>query len=335
MATTQTQRHLPATPGASTYGIPATPSLMIVVAAGFLSLSGVLVKLAQADAATTAFLRCAIALIALVPLAVGECRRHGLLDGPLLGWAVLAGVFLGLDYVLYTTSILDVGAGVGTVLNNVQVIVFPLLARVFSGTSISPRFLVLCPIMLAGMGLVGGVLAHDPQVTHQLRGTVLGLVSGAAYAGYLYLNRHSGQGRAGHLVTPLCVASASAALVTGLVGSATTGIDLDLNASAWLCIVLVALIGQVAPFLLLALASPRVAPNTSATFLMLQPVLSVVLGMVLLAEAPAASQLLGCAVVLVAVWFTNSEPAAKSRRARASPDRVNAQPAASCSWVRR
>lgn len=312
VVTAQTQQH-PATPPAAPGGpvrpvVSVPPSSIIVAAAGLLSLSAVLVKLARADATTIAFLRCAVALIALVPLAVRECRKHGRLDAPLLGWALVAGAFLGLDYAMYTASILDVGAGVATVLNNVQVIVFPVLARLFSGTRIPPRFLVLCPIMLAGMALVGGILAHDPQVTHQLRGTVLGLVSGAAYAGYLHLNRRSGQRSANHLVTPLCVASGSAALVTGLVGAATTGTDLDLAASSWLWIALVALIGQVVPFLLLARASPRVAPNTAATLLLLQPVLSLVLGVLLLSETPVTSQLLGCAVVIVAVWFANRTP---------------------------
>lgn len=306
MVTAPTQQNLPAAPSGTP--LPAPAPLVIVAAAGLLSLSAVMVKFAQVDAATIAFLRCVVAMIALVPLAVREYRKHGPLPASLLGWAVVAGIFLGLDYAMYTASILDVGAGVATVLNNVQVIVFPLLARVLSGIRIGQRFLVLCPIMLAGMALVGGVLAHDPQVTHQLRGTVLGLVSGAAYAGYLHLNRQSGQRSARHLVTPLCAASGSAALVTGLVGSTTTGIDLDLSAPSWLWILLLGLIGQVAPFLLLSWASPRVAPNTAATLLLLQPVLSVAFGMALLAETPATSQLLGCAVVIAAVWFTNRNP---------------------------
>ncbi|MBE9373648.1 EamA family transporter [Saccharopolyspora sp. HNM0983] len=299
------------TPGTPTPGTPAPgapPGLVVIAAACCLSLTGVLVKLAAVDAGTVAFLRCAIALLALGPLAVRECRRHGMLPRPLLGWAVLAGVFLGLDYAMYTAAILDAGAGVATVLNNVQVIVFPVLARVLSATPIRPRFLLACPIMLAGMALVGGAFAHDPQVTHQLRGTVLGLLSGAAYAGYLHLNRQSGRHSPRHLVTPVCAATGSAALVIGLLAPATTGIDLTLPGSAWLWITLLALIGQVAPFLLLASAIPRTAPNTAATLLLLQPVLAVVFGMLIVAEAPAPSQLLGCLVVVLAVWFANHSP---------------------------
>ncbi|KAA5827193.1 DMT family transporter [Saccharopolyspora hirsuta] len=280
----------------------------MIAGAGCLSISAIVVKLAEVNAGTAAFLRCALALIALVPLAVRECRRHGRFEPGLVWCALVAGALLGADYVMWTASVLDVGAGIATVLINVQVVVFPLLARLFDRTPISARFALTCPVMLAGIALVGGALSHDPNAQHQVRGTLLALAAGAAYAGYLYLNRRSGQRSPQHVVTPVCLATASAAAVAGLLGWATTGVDLDVPPASWLWLAVLALISQVAAFLLMAAASPELAPNTSASLLLLQPVLAVALGVVVLAETPAPSQLVGCAVVVAAVWFAGRNP---------------------------
>ncbi|MEU6128236.1 DMT family transporter [Saccharopolyspora sp. NPDC047091] len=284
--------------------VPA-PVLLVVAGAGCLSGSALFVKLAEVGAGTAAFLRCAIALVALVPLAVREHRGHGPLDPALQRWAVASGVLLGLDYVLWTQSILDVGAGIATVLNNVQVIAFPLLALVFGGTPIARRFLLACPVLIAGIALTSGLLAPGAQSAHQGRGVLLGVASGVAYAGYLHLNRLSGHRSPRHVVAPVCLATAAAAVVTGGVGAVTTGISVDLPAPSWLWLVLLALVGQVAAWLLLAAGGRGLAPGTSASLLLLQPVLAVGLGVLVLHESPTAVQLAGCAAVVVAVWFAN------------------------------
>lgn len=281
------------------------PALLVVAAAGCLSISAVLIKLAGTSAETAAFLRCALALPALLPLAVRECRKHGWAGARLLGCGVVAGIFLGIDYAMYTKSILDAGAGVATVLNNVQVLVFPLLGLVFLGTPIERRFLVACPVLLGGIALVGGVLSHDPGAAHQARGTALGLLSGAAYACYLHLSRAGGRRSPRHVITPVCAATASAALVTGAFGAATGGISLELPAMSWVWLGTLALVSQVIAFLLLSAGAPALAPGTSATLLLLQPVLAVGFGMLVVAETPTASQLVGCALVVAAVWFAN------------------------------
>ncbi|MCA1226647.1 DMT family transporter [Saccharopolyspora sp. 6M] len=283
----------------------AAPVLLVVAGAGCLSGSALFVKLAEVGSGTAAFLRCAIALVALVPLAVREHRGHGPLEPALRRWAVASGVLLGLDYVLWTQSILDVGAGIATVLNNVQVLAFPLLALVFGGTPMERRFLFACPVMLAGIALTSGLLAPGAQAAHQGRGVLLGVASGVAYAGYLHLNRFSGHRSPRHVVTPVCLATAAAAVVTGGVGAVTTGITVDLPATSWLWLVLLALVGQVAAWLLLAAGGRGLAPGTSASLLLLQPVLAVGLGVLVLRESPTAVQLAGCATVVAAVWFAN------------------------------
>lgn len=308
-ARTSLSQSPPATP--ENPGKPAAAALLIISGAACLSASAMFVKLANINAGTAAFLRCAIALVPLVPLLVLEARRHGPLPKPLRRHAVAAGVFLGADYVMWTMSILDIGAAVATVLINVQVLVFPLLARIFSGTRISRRFLYASPFMLAGIALAGGALHPGRDAAHPVRGALLGIAAGAAYAAYLYLTRLSGQRAPAHTVSPVCVSTASAAATAGALGLLVTGLPLAIPAAAWGWIVALALLGQVAAWLLISRGSPRLAPNTSAALLLLQPVMAIGFGLLVLGEEPSRSQLWGSVLVIVAVWTATRTPRAK------------------------
>jgi drug/metabolite transporter (DMT)-like permease len=284
------------------------PRALLITGALCLSGSAIFVKLAEVNSGTAAFFRCVIALAALAPLAVWECRRHGPLNTALVGYALAGGACLGLDYSMWTASILDVGAGIATVLVNVQVLAFPLLARMFDGTTMSRQFLLASPVMLAGVALAGGALGSSAHAMHPLLGALLGIAAGVAYSGYLYLTRSALQAAPRHTITPVCLATAAAAVTAGVIAAATTGIEVTLPAASWGWLIALALLGQVAGWLLISAATPVLAPNTSATLLLLQPVAAVALALAILHETPASSQLAGCAVVIAAVWFANHRP---------------------------
>src|SRR6266849_3308516 len=96
------------------------PLLMAGLGAATISCSAVFVALSGASPVSTAFYRTALALPVLVALAVIEQRRYG--QRPLTERlrAALAGVFLAGDLILWAHAIADVGAGVATVLGNLQ-----------------------------------------------------------------------------------------------------------------------------------------------------------------------------------------------------------------------
>ena len=100
----------------------APPVLLATLGAACISASAVLIKLADTGTTSAAFYRCLLALPLLAVLAVLEQHKRG--PRPLrsrLG-AMLAGVFLAIDLVLWNHTIADVGAGVATLLGNVQVV---------------------------------------------------------------------------------------------------------------------------------------------------------------------------------------------------------------------
>ena len=120
----------------------ARPALLVLTGAACLSVSAILVKAAAADPTTLAFLRCAIAVVFLIPLAWWEKRKNGRLPTRGIVVSVVAGVALGGDYLMWTRSIFDAGAGLATVLINVQVVVLPVLAWIVDRDAPPLRFAI-------------------------------------------------------------------------------------------------------------------------------------------------------------------------------------------------
>lgn len=281
----------------------------VVLAAVLLAFCGLLVRNSHAEAAPAAFYRCAFALVVLAPVALVEMRRHGRAGRGPIGFALGAGVFLGLDYVMWAQSVLDTGVAVSTVLISIQVVVFPLLVWV-TGFLAPPRAYVWClPLMLLGMVLAGGILGADAGAANPVRGGILGAAAGVCYGVYLYGIWRCTSAQPRLLVTPLAISTAAATLTVLVLGSVLTSplevLAPDLTAVGWLDLVLLALVGQVAAWWLLNLAARSVPPAVSASIMLLQPLVALLIAAALAGERPTPSQLLGLALVVLAVWIVN------------------------------
>lgn len=290
----------------------------VLLGAACLSVSAILVTLAGVESATTAFLRCAIALLVLAPLALAERRRRRPISRAGMLWAIAAGVALGVDYSAWTASIYALGAGISTVVINVQVVVLPLLARVFDREPLSRRFLTTVPLMLIGISLVGGLASGStPGSDSPVRGTLLGVLAGVAYGTYLYLARRGGRCDPGLALQPLAWATGAAALTAAALSLLSTGLDLaTIDASSWAFLVALAVVGQVVAWLLIQRGSLRLAPSATGGLLLIQPVLALALSALVLGERPTALQLLGVVLVLGAVAVGTGVAAHLLRRYR-------------------
>ena len=298
------------------------PRLVAVAGSLCIAFSPIFIALADVSPGTATFFRCALALPLLVPLALLE-RRRRLRSSPTTGNRPLVlfvgGALLGLDMTLWAESVHAVGAGVSTVLVNVQVVILPLLAFLVLGERVRRTFVLAVPVMLVGVALAGGLIGDPEAVTGvaPVRGTVTALIAAAAYAGYLLFVR-LGAGP-GQRFTPVAIATVGAAVTSFAVGSFWQGIDLAPDARSLMWLVVLAIVGQVVGWVLIASALPRLASSTGASILLLQPVGAVLLGALILAEVPGVLQLVGCAVVLGAV--------AVAARTRATPPAPAGEPA--------
>ena len=107
------------------------------------------------------------------------------------------------------------------------------------------------------------------------------------------------------LVTPVTLATVGAAITTGGVGLAGSGIEVALPAQTWAWLIVLALAGQVVSWVLIGRGAAGLSAGTAGALLLIHPVLSVLLGMLVLGETLTAWQAAGCLLVVATVgWIT-------------------------------
>jgi drug/metabolite transporter (DMT)-like permease len=268
------------------------PLLMAGLGAATLSSSPVFVALSGASPVSTAFYRTALALPILVALAVFEQRRYGARPLTERLRAGLAGVFLAVDLILWAHAISDVGAGVATVLGNLQVLFVSGLAWLLWKDRPSRAVAFALPVVLVGVVLVSGMIGSRPTGQHPLAGICYGLGTSMAYAGYLLILRRSSAGSI-HVAGPVADATAASAIAALAFGLVFGGLELHpfWPAIGWLGAL--ALLSQTAGWLMITSSLPRLPAAVSSLMLLLQPAASLALAAVILGQRPSVLQIVG------------------------------------------
>jgi drug/metabolite transporter (DMT)-like permease len=270
---------------------------MAVLGALAIAFSSILVKLADVSPSTAAIFRCAYALPLLGGLAAWERRRFGPRSARERRLAVIAGVLFAADLICWHHAIGAVGAGLATVLGNLQVAFVPLVAWVVLAERPGRRILATLPVVMLGVVFVSGVLEHGAYGSDPVGGMVYGLATGLTYAGFILVLRH-GNADLRRPAGPLFDATATAT-VTAIAAGLVIG-DADLvpswPAHGWL--VLLALTSQVLGWLLISISLPRLPAALTSLLLTVQPVGSVILGAIIFGESPTPLQLAGVAAIL-------------------------------------
>jgi drug/metabolite transporter (DMT)-like permease len=292
-----------ATAGTPLERLVARPRAMAVLGALAIAFSAVLVRLADVSPSTAAVFRCVYAVPVLYILARAEDRRHGPRPARDRKLAAIAGVFFAIDLVCWHHAIEDVGAGLATVLGNLQVAFVPLIAWVALHERPGARLLATLPLMLCGIVLISGALESGAYGDQPAQGVVFGIATGLSYAGFLLVLRAGGSDLrrpAGPLFDATWVAALGALAIGAVVG------DLDLvpswPAHGWL--VTLALTSQVLGWLLISASLPRLPAALTSVLLTIQPVGSVVLGVIVFGESPSGLQLVGVAAILAGLVIT-------------------------------
>ena len=283
------------------------PVLAGVLGALVIAFSAILVRLAEVSPSTAAFFRCAYALPALGLLAWWERRRYGArpLRERVPVWG--AGVLFAADLTFWHHSIEAVGAGLATVLGNVQVVLVGVMAWLALGERPDNRTLGAIPVVFFGVVLISGVVGAGAYGDDPVLGVVFGVLTAISYALFILILRQ-GNADVRRPAGPLFDATLSAAVFSALGGLIVGDIDWvpGPEAQAWL--VLLALSSQVLGWLLISVSLPRLPAVLTSIVLMLQPVTTVFLGALIFAESPSPVQLLGVAVVVAGVAFATVKP---------------------------
>jgi len=270
----------------------------VIALAGVLSISfsAVFIRLADVSPVTAAFFRAVYALPVLALLwRWGWARDRRPPRARAL--AAASGILLAADLASWHQSIALVGAGLGTVIANVQVVFVALAGWAWRGDRPTGRAWALLAGVLAGVALTSGLARPDAYGASPVAGVLFGVLAGACYAAFLLLFRAANEGR-GPGAGPLLDSTVGTALGSLLVMPLDPHVSFTpvWPAHGWL--LALALVSQVLGWLCIGFALARLAPLEASVLLLLQPVFAIVWGRLLFDEQLSWLQWIGTVLVL-------------------------------------
>jgi drug/metabolite transporter (DMT)-like permease len=296
-----------------------SPVAAVTVGALCIASSAIVMQLAGSSAVAAALFRCLFALPVLALLARRERQRGIEPLGRRARWTARgAGVLLAVDLIVWSHSIAAVGAGLATVLGNLQVVILAGLAWALLGERPRRSLVLALPILLAGVFLVAGLIGHRAVGHSPVEGVVYGALASLLYSGYILVLRQAmpageavGPSRA--VVQPLYQATWGAAVTSAVCAVVLPGFRIGplWPALAWLAVL--ALTSQVVGWLLISVSLTRLPAGQVGALLLVQPLGAVLLGALVLGQHPSLTQLAGVLVVVAGVLVATSGAGRKGR----------------------
>lgn len=292
------------------------PLATLVVGAACISFAPILVKvLMRGGIGPTAigFWRCALGTVVLAALARG--RGASLRLPRRAAWfAAAAGLAFFADLAVWHRAIRDAGAGLATILGNMQVFLTALLSWWLFRERIGARFAAAAVAAISGVVLLVGVGSGVELSGAYLRGVGLGLLTALLYATFLLAMRASGSASGGgSTLAVMTWMSAFATVPLGLLTVVEDGPAVPVGWAAWSAVWGLAILAQSFGWWSISRALPRVPGATAGLLLLLQPVLATVWGAVLFDETLTVLQGVGAAVTLAAIYAGSRRPATTVR----------------------
>ncbi|MFI2754025.1 EamA family transporter [Cellulomonas sp. P22] len=284
-------------PASTEAGVDRVPAPLLFVASGLTQYLGAAIAVglfAVVPAATLAWLRVAVAAVVL-----GLWRRpwRTRWTRAELGMAAVFGVVLALMNVSFYVAIDTLPLGTAVAIEFIG----PVAVAAVTGRSLRERGAIAVAavgvVLLAGVSLDAGPGAE--------RGLVAIGIAAACWAGYILLGRRvSLQGGQGGGVTSLAVAMAAGALVLAPFLAGRAGPVL-VDARLALLVVAIAVLSSVVPYAIEQVVLRRVTSATFAVLLAMLPATAAVVGAVVLRQWPHGLELVGLALVSVAIVLSS------------------------------
>ena len=281
---------------------------MLIALAGAvaISFSPVLYVYSDTNPSTGAFFRMLYALPALALLAY-LVRKADTRSSRTRWTAFGAGLILAPDMLSYHSSMIFIGIGIATLIGNSQVIIVTLASWKLFGEKPNQAILVSLPVVIIGLALISGIADTDPYGEDPVKGVVFGTMAAFFYSSFLILFRYSNRELAPSSSVQLDATAGAALglLVLGLLPLSSMAIEpMELQPTwpghGWL--IILAILCQVAGWLAIAHALPRLPAAHTSFAILLQPVLTLVWGYVILhQEGHSQNQVIGIFLVLAAI----------------------------------
>jgi drug/metabolite transporter (DMT)-like permease len=152
---------------------------------------------------------------------------------------------------------------------------------------------------VSGVFFISGVVGSGAYGTNPVLGVQIGLVTAVSYAGYLLVIRRAAPDR--RPAGPVAIATAVTAVCAFVFGELAGDLDLVPSLPAHAYLIALGVLSQSVGYLVIQASLPRLPAVITAVLLLVQPVTTVILGAILLAELPSPWQLAGVALVLFGI----------------------------------
>ncbi len=298
--------------------IAARPRLAALLGALCIAFSGIFYRFAEVSPSTVTVFRSLYGLPILILVAMLERRRYGPMSRRTIYLAIIAGVFFAGDLLTWHHAVDAVGAGLATVLGNMQVLVVGFVAWVVLGERPPRPVIAATPVVLIGAVLISGVIGTGAYGANPPLGVALGTATALFYAGYLLVIRR-GTYDIRRPAGPVAIATASTMVVAIIVGLVIGDLNLvpSWPSHGWL--ILVGITSQSVGYLLISMSLPRLPAAVVSIILLAQPVATVILARVLLTEVPSAFQFGGVFLIVGGIALATIPVGRIRDRARRAP----------------
>lgn len=281
--------------------------IMLIALFGAMLLSFAPLLYVQSDTSpiTGAFFRMLYALPILIFLVwyLNQDDQRGIRNRTL---AFSAGLLLAIDFAGYHSAIDYIGSGIATLIGNSQVIIVTLVSWWLFGERPNRMILIALPMVMLGLLFISGIWDHKPYGEDPIKGVVGGIVAAIFYSSFLILYRFSNRIRAPsvNLQLDATAGAATGLLIVGILPLSRLDIEpIDFSFTwhqhGW--IILLAVSCQVIGWIAITYALPRLPAAHTSFAILLQPVLTILWGVIFLSEKPSIQQIGGMSLIFAAI----------------------------------
>ena len=274
----------------------ALPAVLVGVLA--VGAAAIFIRLAQAPALGIAFWRCALGVLALLPLAA--LRREVVPGGRDLWVAAVAGIALGAHFGTWIASLDYTSVAASVVLVSTTPVFVAVAAYLLFGERTSVVSFVGIMLAISGTAVIAGGVPGSGNTA--FFGNLLALAGAVAMAVYVLIGRSLRTGGVGALpysIVGYCAAALALLPVALLSGTQLWGY----SATTWFWLFVITLGPQLLGHTVLNWALEYVRASIVSGAILAEPVIAALLAWLVLSEKPGLATLLGGLVVLAGLYL--------------------------------
>ena len=285
----------------------------LALAAGIfiIGTSAILVKFANVSGLVSGSYRLGIATAVLLPIWLLKNKGAKIPAKENLKFIVLGGGLFGIDIALWNTSILMTTAAKATLLSNNAPIWVGLGALFFFKEKLSKKYWAGLLLALVGMSIIMGINQLGSQPLNL--GDLLAFATSFMYAGVMLLTQKA---RSKVDTFTFSTLNTTIAALTILPIALFTGQTMSgFSQETWLALIGLGLGPQVIGWLLINYAMGHLRASHVSVSLLGQPVVTAILGVVILGEMLTANQMIGGGLALTGIYLVNQKSVQKRKPA--------------------